>query len=332
MQWKPYELHTHTLHSDGQHTLMEMAMEAKKIGLNGIALTDHNTMSGLVDQELVEDKTGIHIVRGLEWTTFYGHMLTLGIERYEDWRTLSPIDIEKGIKQVHKQGGLVGIAHPFCIGTPICTGCYWEYEISDWSLIDYIEVWSEPFPSIRQLNKRAFELWTEKLNSGLKISATSGRDWHRSDPNDGPLSVTYLLMDETETDLTAQVIKALRQGKISVTQGPLLLLSGEVSSSDQAFGIGDNIKISEDDSNIKLDVQLDYIIRQEKWELPTQSLQVKIESNKGTLTEFILGDGHSEEFVYLNVKDVTWLRAELYGVLNNVRTMIAFTNPIYFNR
>ncbi|QUW21514.1 CehA/McbA family metallohydrolase [Sporosarcina sp. Marseille-Q4063] len=329
MEWQPYELHTHTLHSDGQHTLMEMATEAKKIGIKGIALTDHNTMSGLVDQELVEDKTGIHIVHGLEWTTFYGHMLIIGIEEYVDWRILTPVDIEQSIKQVHKQGGLVGIAHPFCLGTPICTGCFWEYEISDWGLIDYIEVWSEPFPSIRKLNKRAFDLWTDKLNLGLKIAATSGRDWHKTNPNEGPLALTYLHMD---ANTTVQVIKALKQGNVSVTQGPLLLLSGKVCLNGKTFSLGDNVEISNDDPNIKVDVQLDYLARQGMWELPTQSLQVLIKSNKGILKECLFESGNKEASVYINVRDVIWLRAELYGVLNNIRTMIAFTNPIYFHQ
>lgn len=62
MQWKPCELHTHTNHSDGQHTLMEMAKEAAKLGLSSLALTDHNTMSGLIDQEIVEAETEVSVV------------------------------------------------------------------------------------------------------------------------------------------------------------------------------------------------------------------------------------------------------------------------------
>lgn len=332
MKWQAYELHTHTPHSDGIHTLLEMAIEAKRIGLDGLALTDHNTMSGLIDKDFVEEKTGLHIVRGLEWTTFYGHMLTLGIERYEDWRNLSPIDIEKGIDRIHKQGGIVGIAHPFCIGTPICTGCFWEYEISDWNVVDYIEVWNEPFPSIKKSNIRAFELWTEKLNQGYQIAATSGRDWHKSDSNDGPPAVSYLYMNVGNNELKeAEVINAIKQGNISVSLGPLLLLSGKISIDGQAFGLGDRVNLSGRNTNVELDVQLDYSARQGKWELPDQILKIVINSNKGELTELKFANGFEKDTVNLNMKDVIWLRAELYGVFNNVRTMIAFTNPIYFS-
>src|SRR5690606_7425173 len=142
---------------------------------------------------------------GLEWTTFYGHMVTLGIEQYVDWRNLSPIDIHKGIKKVHQNGGVVGIAHPFCIGSPICTGCYWEYEITDWDDIDYIEVWSTEFHSIKRRNLRAYDLWTEKLNEGYQISATSGRDWHHSN-NDSPIAISYLQFDESESKLLDQQV------------------------------------------------------------------------------------------------------------------------------
>ena len=54
MNWFAAELHCHTLHSDGDFTAGELIAEAKRQGLDGIALTDHNTTSGwleLPDQE-----------------------------------------------------------------------------------------------------------------------------------------------------------------------------------------------------------------------------------------------------------------------------------------
>lgn len=41
-----FELHTHTIHSDGAFTPKELVESAKKHGYYGIALTDHNTSSG----------------------------------------------------------------------------------------------------------------------------------------------------------------------------------------------------------------------------------------------------------------------------------------------
>src|SRR5690606_35531570 len=142
----------------------ELARGAVELGFQCIALTDHNTMAGLAEKETVERETGLPIIPGMEWTTFYGHMVTLGVKEYVDWRTVGPRDIHAGIAKVHAQGAIVGMAHPFRLGSPICTGCHWEFEIADYRDIDYIEVWSGTFPSVKPNNARAFRFWTEKLN------------------------------------------------------------------------------------------------------------------------------------------------------------------------
>lgn len=329
-KWYPYELHTHTHHSDGSHSLLEMSQKATRIGLHGIALTDHNTISGLQERDEAVRETGIHIVSGLEWTTFYGHMVTLGSEEYVDWRNLSPIDIEKGIKQIHDNGGVAGIAHPYVIGSPICTGCYWEYEVKDWTKIDYIEVWSEPFPAIERKNQRAFKLWTEKLNEGYQISATSGRDWHDSRDGDDLITATYLLMDKTDDEVMtdAHVVQAIKKGKLSVTIGPLLLITGSVDGKE--IEIGDTVSLESDGKEIDLTIQIDHSVRKEHWKIPEQDLKVVINSNQGVLGESVLSNTCNQKTVSINVNNLKWIRAELYGVVKDFNIMIAFTNPIYF--
>ena len=47
MKWIPTELHTHTIHSDGIFTVPRLCACAKLHGYEMIALTDHNTLSGL---------------------------------------------------------------------------------------------------------------------------------------------------------------------------------------------------------------------------------------------------------------------------------------------
>src|SRR5438876_386437 len=41
------ETHLHTRHSDGQHTVTEMLAACRMAGYDAVALTDHNTQSGL---------------------------------------------------------------------------------------------------------------------------------------------------------------------------------------------------------------------------------------------------------------------------------------------
>lgn len=331
MNWYPFELHTHTPHSDGRHTLAEMAREAKRRGLAGLALTDHNTISGLTERGVVEKETGIVIIQGMEWTTFYGHMLTLGLKGYADWRDLGPDDIHKGIERVHKQGGLVGIAHPYALGSPICTGCHWDYHISDWTDVDYMEVWHETLPSIRMHNQPALELWEGLLNEGLRICATSGRDWHGSKAGDDPEAATFLGIPNSEKLTESGAIQAIRSGAVSISMGPLLLC--QIAINGREYGIGETVPIRDGLEGLEATVtmSLDFHVRHGAWTLEPQPLSIVLRSNLGNMGEARLQPGETELTYALPVKELKWLRADLFGVFHGVRTKIAFTNPIYFS-
>lgn len=77
------DLHTHTLHSDGSFTPAELVSKAKEKNLI-VALTDHNTVSGLADFLCEAEKQGITAVGGVELSTVYGgkefHLLGLFVE------------------------------------------------------------------------------------------------------------------------------------------------------------------------------------------------------------------------------------------------------------
>ncbi len=336
-QWLPYELHTHTFHSDGEHSLLEMATSAKELGLFGIAMTDHNTMSPLLDREQVQSETKLHIIRGMEWTTFFGHMLAIGITDYVDWRDLGIKDIHRGIERVHSQGGIVGIAHPYRIGSPLCTGCYWEYEISDWHDVDYIEVWSYTFPSIMNSNLRAFGLWTDLLNQGYRITGVCGRDWHISSKKvTEPIAVAYLGLEHRETPTSGEVdyekmaVAAIQKGAVGVTMGPLLLCTVQSGTSGNIYGSGDEVPANGAAEHALAQVQVDFSTRAEQWQLAQQELTVVLSSNLGPLAELNVSRENPSASCKVEIEGLKWLRAELHGVFHNCRTMIAFANPIYF--
>jgi hypothetical protein len=328
-RWLPFELHCHTFHSDGKQTLTELASAAKDLGLSGVALTDHNTMTGLLDRDTVTANTGVEVIPGLEWTTFFGHMLTLGITEYVDWRNLSPFHIHRGIEGVHKQGGLVGIAHPFRVGSPMCTGCFWEFEVSDWEQIDYIEVWSGLFPSIRRNNARAFDMWTNLLNKGHRIAATCGRDWHVSDPVTEPVSVTYLRIQEGNQDLVSAALNALKSGAAAVSMGPLPMMA--VRSSDgRLHQLGDAMELTRSGQAAVVEVSVDFSAREGLWSLPDQILKMRLMSNKGELTSLDVSTVRSQAEYKLDTAGIRWIRAELFGTFCETHTRIGFTNAIYF--
>ncbi|MHC1605695.1 MAG: PHP domain-containing protein [Candidatus Methanofastidiosia archaeon] len=105
------DMHVHTTYSirDGLATPKEMIKAAEKRGLDGIAITDHDTMSGL--KEALEVKTNITIIPGCEISAMEGHILAYGLSE----------GIPKGmpaaatIKLIHKKGGIAVAAHPLDI-------------------------------------------------------------------------------------------------------------------------------------------------------------------------------------------------------------------------
>ena len=48
-----FEPHLHTLHSDGQDSVASMFEACKAAGYDAVALTDHNTVSGLPEAEVI---------------------------------------------------------------------------------------------------------------------------------------------------------------------------------------------------------------------------------------------------------------------------------------
>ena len=77
------DLHTHSNHSDGTYTTRQLVAEAKKNGLI-IALTDHNTVSGLPEFMAEAQAQGVTAVGGVELSTEQDgrefHLLGLFVE------------------------------------------------------------------------------------------------------------------------------------------------------------------------------------------------------------------------------------------------------------
>lgn len=65
------DLHVHSDRSDGLHTPKELVGLAEKIGLGGIALTDHDTLDGIRDFMDAPTSTTILRVSGVEVSTQY---------------------------------------------------------------------------------------------------------------------------------------------------------------------------------------------------------------------------------------------------------------------
>ena len=104
--------HCHTLASDGMVTPAELVDAAVAMGVNLIAITDHDTMSNATKVVERGEAAGIVVVPGQEVTTKWPamtHIVGWFLEKPIP-RSMSVVDT---VKAIHDQGGLVVIPHPF---------------------------------------------------------------------------------------------------------------------------------------------------------------------------------------------------------------------------
>ncbi len=112
---RPYihcDLHMHTDHSPDCATPVEVLLEtAKERGLDAIAITDHNEISGALEaRRVAEGSGGIKVIVAEEVKTAHeGEVIGLFIERKIE-RGMSMADT---IAEIRRQGGLVYVPHPF---------------------------------------------------------------------------------------------------------------------------------------------------------------------------------------------------------------------------
>jgi len=60
------DLHSHTLYSDGDRTPAQLFAAAKAAGVQVLAVTDHDTVSGIEECRAASDMTGVRLVPGIE--------------------------------------------------------------------------------------------------------------------------------------------------------------------------------------------------------------------------------------------------------------------------
>lgn len=114
-----FDLHLHTTRHSPDSSMHPSAMlrQARKIGLDGVVITEHDWL--WTDEELEEiraEAPELAVFAGIEVSSREGHFLVYGVT--------DPFALPKGIgvaelcQEVHRQGGAVVAAHPFRWGQP----------------------------------------------------------------------------------------------------------------------------------------------------------------------------------------------------------------------
>jgi predicted metal-dependent phosphoesterase TrpH len=197
------DLHVHTIYSvDGKTTLDEVIQYAQKKGLDGVAITDHDTVQGA---RKLARQAQLIIISGIEVSSRQGHILGLNIDE-----PIPPgLDITETTEKIRHLGGIAVIAHP---STVIKTGL--GTKITSSSDIDAVEVINSssfPFALSTYLARR--------LAQRLDLPQTAGSDAHY--PREIGSAFTCVEADSNPDD----IIEAIRKEKINPFGKPISAMS-----------------------------------------------------------------------------------------------------------
>ncbi len=311
MNFYPCELHCHSVHSDGDFEISQLQHDAVSYGLKLIALTDHNTQSGL------QETTDIcPVLSGMEWTTYFGHMLVIGGKNFVDWRSADIDNIDEKIALLKQGGAIVGVAHPFQLGSPMCTGGRWEFNVRNWNNIDYIEIFHYSFERTDE-NVRSYRMWHSLLDKGYHLAVTFGRDWHRPSSNMAP-GCTYLISEKADRE---SAFSAIMQGKTILSAGAILDFS--VLREDKIHTIGEVL------SEGKYEFSIHTSLNERKEYCGNFEIEyeyIKIVTNHNECVSTLPASGENGE---ISLKKHHWYTSELWGTINGKEALLSVTSPIY---
>lgn len=222
--WKRVELHNHTNESDGKMTVEELASYFSGQGIHAFSLTDHNTVSGCprLADACAALPWPMEFISGYELTTYLGHLLCQNTSSCIDWEDIDKTCPEPLFHRIHAGGGLAGPAHPFSIPSPFSNGMRWTMKLSDYSLMDFIEVINNAHPMTPD-NEEAILWWEALIFSGFSPAPVTGMDFH-SPTNRKDFYTTYIMVEKEDRgqSLSLQLHRAIRSCRTCVTKGPVL--------------------------------------------------------------------------------------------------------------
>lgn len=199
------DLHVHTCYSeDASTTLKEVIYYAKKKGLDGVAVTDHETLKGALK---LAKNSQLIIIPGLEVETRQGHVLALNITT----PIPSKLNITETVEKIHEIGGTAIIAHPYA---PFKAGLKRGATLN--SKLDAVEVINSasfPFFITAHLGRR--------LAQRLNLPQTGGSDAHHGHE----IGTAYTLV---EADSNADnIVEAIKKGTV-IPQGKPISWAGRM--------------------------------------------------------------------------------------------------------
>lgn len=191
------DLHVHTCYSsDGITTPRDVVAYSKRRGLDGVAITDHDTVDGALR---LLGKTDLIIIPGTEITALGGHILALNVTK-----PFTPnLTLSETIRTVREAGGIAVAAHPGAL----IKGFRSKSATPDFDAIEVINSTAFPFSLSTHLSK--------KLAVRLNLPQVAGSDSHY-----GPeIGFAYTLLDaDPEVD---EIMLSIKKGEVTPFGRPI---------------------------------------------------------------------------------------------------------------
>ena len=186
----------------------ELISAAKKRGLHGFALTDHNTCEGieyLRQRGLIHPDglpvDGILVIPGVEVTTREGHLLCIGATLPQ----LKGVPAAEVCKEIHKRGGLAIAPHPYDF---FRAGI--RQQVFEKLDIDAFEVFNAA-TTLMYYNTKAFRFAKSR---GLPMTAGSDAHHYKA------IGTSYTILDTEDFSVRgvlAQIVKENRRQEVYLT-------------------------------------------------------------------------------------------------------------------
>ena len=160
------DFHIHTHHSkDCVMPVADILERAREVGLDVVAITDHDSAAGGLEARELADRYGVRVIVGEEVKTSEGEVIGLFLER----TVPGGMSFAETIAAIKEQGGIVYVPHPFDRLHTIPNPSVLRANVAD---IDVVEVFNSrhAFPGFNEL--------AERFAQRYRLPAAAGSDAH----------------------------------------------------------------------------------------------------------------------------------------------------------
>jgi predicted metal-dependent phosphoesterase TrpH len=193
------ELHAHSaLSYDGRDSVELLLEQAASVGLDAIAITDHDEIDASLSAVERAPEYGLVAIPGMEVTSRAGHVLALGVDR-----AIEPgLSFDETLERIHDRGGVAVVPHPFQESR---SGVMANISAEQLRQADAIEVYNSRLLTGRS-NRQA-----ERFARRNNVPMTAGSDAHISEMVGQ--AVTRL---DAEAATVPAILDAIREGRTTV--------------------------------------------------------------------------------------------------------------------